>query len=84
MGMFFPDNVDRFGKFFFFEIEDIYNFVYNYTNATPNDVILELDIDRETALKYLSVADISQKNKWKIWVTWVTAYIPTIMQFQSS
>lgn len=56
-GMFYPANIDRHGKFFFFEIEDIYNFVYNYTNATPDDMILQLDIDRETALKYLSVAN---------------------------
>ena len=57
--MLFPENNDRFGKFFFFELEDIYNFVYNYSNATPNDFIIELDIDRETALKYLTVADYS-------------------------
>ncbi len=67
-GMLFPENVDQYGKFFFFELEDLYNFVYNYSNATPNDYILELDIDRETALKYLSVAnyyyfDPSRNNK---------------------
>lgn len=56
-GMLFPENADRFGKFFFFELEDLYNFVVNYSNATLSDRILELEIDRETALKYLSTAD---------------------------
>lgn len=56
-GMLFPENIDAYGKFFFFELEDIYNFVHHFSNATSNDAILELDIDRETALKYLLISD---------------------------
>lgn len=58
-GMLFPENADPFGKFFFFELEDIYNFVYSFASDEygPDAVILELDIDRDTAMKYVAVAD---------------------------
>ena len=55
--MLFPENADKFGKFFFFELEDIFNFVQSYAGATPDDAILEIDISPETALNYVSVAD---------------------------
>lgn len=54
--MIFPENFDKFGKFFFFELEDAFQFARFYESCTTKDMILELDIDSETALKYLSVA----------------------------
>lgn len=54
--MLFPEYCDRFGKFFFFELEDLHQFVRYYNSWYDKEVILELDIDAETALKYLSFA----------------------------
>ncbi len=64
--MLFPENFDSHGKFFFFELEDAFQFARFYECRTTKDIILELDIDFETALKYLSVANYRYPDPTKI------------------
>lgn len=76
--MLFPENCDRYGKFFFFELEDAFQFARFYDNCSEMDKILELDIDPETALKFLSVAPYTYPDPPRDEYGPVEHYIPEL------